>query len=50
MRWRNVGRKTKQGSRFHDQSASEVYVQQIGPEQDRFFDFWESEIAPEFAA
>lgn len=28
----------------------EVYIQQIGPDQDRFFDFWESEIAPEFAA
>jgi hypothetical protein len=28
----------------------EVYIQQIGSEQDRFFDFWESEIAPEFAA
>ncbi|OBI45546.1 LLM class F420-dependent oxidoreductase [Mycobacterium kyorinense] len=28
----------------------EVYLQQIGPDQDRFFDFWESEIAPEFAA
>lgn len=28
----------------------EVYIQQIGSDQDRFFDFWESEIAPEFAA
>jgi G6PDH family F420-dependent oxidoreductase len=35
---------------FIDAGYDEVYVQQIGPEQDRFFDFWESEIAPEFAA
>jgi G6PDH family F420-dependent oxidoreductase len=28
----------------------EVYIQQIGPEQDRFFDFWESEVAPQLAA
>jgi G6PDH family F420-dependent oxidoreductase len=35
---------------FVDAGYDEVYVQQIGPEQDRFFDFWESEIAPEFAA
>lgn len=35
---------------FADAGFDEVYIQQIGPEQDRFFDFWESEIAPEFAA
>jgi hypothetical protein len=35
---------------FTDAGFNEVYVQQIGPRQDRFFDFWESEIAPEFAA
>jgi G6PDH family F420-dependent oxidoreductase len=35
---------------FTEAGFDEVYVQQIGPEQDRFFDFWESEIAPEFAA
>ncbi|MCV7399267.1 TIGR03557 family F420-dependent LLM class oxidoreductase [Mycobacterium fragae] len=35
---------------FLDVGYDEVYIQQIGPEQDRFFDFWESEIAPEFAA
>jgi hypothetical protein len=34
---------------FTDAGYDEVYIQQIGPEQDRFFDFWESEIAPEFA-
>jgi G6PDH family F420-dependent oxidoreductase len=32
---------------FADAGYDEVYIQQIGPEQDRFFDFWESEIAPE---
>ncbi|BBZ14265.1 TIGR03557 family F420-dependent LLM class oxidoreductase [Mycobacterium branderi] len=35
---------------FADAGFDEVYVQQIGPDQDRFFDFWESEIAPELAA
>ncbi|MEZ0362150.1 TIGR03557 family F420-dependent LLM class oxidoreductase [Mycobacterium sp. pUA109] len=35
---------------FTDAGFDEVYVQQIGPDQDRFFDFWESEVAPEFAA
>jgi G6PDH family F420-dependent oxidoreductase len=35
---------------FTEAGFDEVYIQQIGPEQDRFFDFWESEIAPEFAA
>ena len=35
---------------FIDAGYDEVYVQQIGPEHDRFFEFWESEIAPEFAA
>jgi G6PDH family F420-dependent oxidoreductase len=35
---------------FTDAGYDEVYLQQIGPEQDRFFDFWSSEIAPEFAA
>jgi G6PDH family F420-dependent oxidoreductase len=35
---------------FVDAGYDEVYIQQIGPDQDSFFDFWESEIAPEFAA
>ncbi|PQM46855.1 F420-dependent glucose-6-phosphate dehydrogenase 1 [Mycobacterium talmoniae] len=35
---------------FTEAGFDEVYVQQIGPDQDRFFDFWESEVAPEFAA
>lgn len=35
---------------FADAGFDEVYVQQIGPDQDGFFDFWESEIAPELAA
>jgi G6PDH family F420-dependent oxidoreductase len=35
---------------FTDAGFDEVYIQQIGPEQDRFFEFWQSEIAPEFAA
>ena len=35
---------------FADAGYDEVYIQQIGPEQDRLFDFWESEIAPQFAA
>lgn len=33
---------------FIDAGFDEVYIQQIGSEQDRFFEFWESEIAPEF--
>jgi G6PDH family F420-dependent oxidoreductase len=33
---------------FSDAGFDELYVQQIGSDQDRFFDFWESEIAPEF--
>jgi hypothetical protein len=35
---------------FADAGYDEVYIQQIGSDQDRFFDFWESEIAPEVAA
>ncbi|MBO0865840.1 MAG: TIGR03557 family F420-dependent LLM class oxidoreductase [Mycobacterium sp.] len=35
---------------FADAGFDEVYIQQIGADQDRFFDFWESEIAPELAA
>jgi hypothetical protein len=35
---------------YADAGFDEVYVQQIGPDQDRFFDFWASEVAPEFAA
>lgn len=35
---------------FVDAGYDEIYIQQIGSEQDRFFDFWESDIAPEFAA
>jgi hypothetical protein len=35
---------------FTDVGHDEVYIQQIGPDQDKFFDFWESEIAPELAA
>lgn len=35
---------------FVDAGYDEVYVQQIGPEQDRFFEFWAAEIASEFAA
>ncbi|MGO8767332.1 MAG: TIGR03557 family F420-dependent LLM class oxidoreductase [Mycobacterium sp.] len=34
---------------FTEAGFDEVYIQQIGSDQDRFFDFWESEIAPEFA-
>ncbi|SOX52677.1 TIGR03557 family F420-dependent LLM class oxidoreductase [Mycobacterium ahvazicum] len=35
---------------FVDAGYDEVYIQQMGSEQDEFFDFWESEIAPRFAA
>lgn len=35
---------------FADAGFDEVYIGQIGPQQDQFFDFWESEVAPEFAA
>lgn len=33
---------------FADAGYDEVYVQQIGPEQKKFFDFYEREILPEF--
>jgi G6PDH family F420-dependent oxidoreductase len=33
---------------FADAGYDEVYVQQIGPEQKQFFDFYEKEILPEF--
>lgn len=35
---------------FADAGFDEVYVQQIGEDQEQFFAFWESEIAPELAA
>ncbi|MDD7813392.1 TIGR03557 family F420-dependent LLM class oxidoreductase [Mycobacterium sp. CSUR Q5927] len=35
---------------FADAGFDELYVQQIGPDQEQFFAFWESEIAPELAA
>ncbi|BBY22108.1 TIGR03557 family F420-dependent LLM class oxidoreductase [Mycobacterium stomatepiae] len=35
---------------FIDAGYGEVYTQQIGSEKDCFFDFWQSGIAPEFAA
>lgn len=34
---------------FADAGFDEVCIQQIGPNQDSFFDFWESEVAPELA-
>ncbi|OBJ52406.1 LLM class F420-dependent oxidoreductase [Mycobacterium sp. 1423905.2] len=34
---------------FVDAGYDEVYVQQIGPDQERFFEFWASEVAPELA-
>jgi len=33
---------------FADAGYDEVYVQQIGPNQKAFFDFYEKEILPEF--
>ncbi|MDD4867238.1 MAG: TIGR03557 family F420-dependent LLM class oxidoreductase [Mycobacterium sp.] len=35
---------------FADAGFDEVYIQQIGPGQDAFFEVWEARIAPEFAA
>jgi G6PDH family F420-dependent oxidoreductase len=35
---------------YVDAGFDEVYIQQIGSEQDRFFDFWESKVVPEIAA
>jgi len=35
---------------FADAGFDEIYVQQIGADQESFFAFWESEIAPELAA
>jgi hypothetical protein len=40
----------RQAVRAEAADFDEVYIQQIGPEQDRFFEFGESEIVPEFAA
>ncbi|WP_454561492.1 TIGR03557 family F420-dependent LLM class oxidoreductase [Mycobacterium haemophilum] len=34
---------------FFDAGFDEVYIQQIGSGQGRFFDFWESEVVPEIA-
>ncbi|AKN16751.1 luciferase-like protein [Mycobacterium haemophilum DSM 44634] len=34
---------------FSDAGFDEVYIQQIGSGQGRFFDFWESEVVPEIA-
>ncbi len=36
--------------KFTDAGFDEVYVQQIGPDQDAFFDFWEAEVTPELTA
>jgi hypothetical protein len=33
--------------RFLDAGFDEVYVQQIGPEQDQFFDAWSEAVLPE---
>ncbi len=35
---------------FTDAGFDEVYIQQIGPDQDAFFEFWEAKVAPELAA
>jgi hypothetical protein len=35
-------------SQYIDAGYDEVYVQQIGPNQREFFDFYEKEILPEF--
>jgi G6PDH family F420-dependent oxidoreductase len=35
---------------YSDAGFDEVYIQQIGSGQDRFFDFWESQVVPEIAA
>ncbi|BBZ37976.1 TIGR03557 family F420-dependent LLM class oxidoreductase [Mycobacterium conspicuum] len=35
---------------FSEAGFDEVYIQQIGPSQDGFFDFWESKVVPEIAA
>lgn len=37
-------------SAFVDAGYDEICILQIGPEQDEFFDFWQSEMAPEFAS
>jgi hypothetical protein len=34
--------------RYADAGYDEVYVQQIGPDQEAFFRFYEKEILPEF--
>ena len=33
---------------FADAGVDELYVQQIGPDQDAFFDTWAKEILPRF--
>jgi hypothetical protein len=34
---------------FADAGVDELFVQQIGPEQDAFFDTWAAEVLPRFA-
>ncbi|SDZ34941.1 F420-dependent oxidoreductase, G6PDH family [Amycolatopsis xylanica] len=42
----DVGRSIEQLGKFADAGFDEVYVQQIGSEQDRFFEVWEKEVLP----
>ena len=35
--------------RYADAGVDELFVQQIGPEQDAFFDAWAREVLPRFA-
>jgi hypothetical protein len=34
---------------YRDAGVDELFVQQIGPEQDAFFDTWAREVPPRFA-
>ena len=36
-------------TQYRDAGVDELFVQQIGPEQDAFFDTWAREVLPRFA-
>lgn len=46
----DVGRFTTAIGEFTKAGFDEIYLRQIGHDQDRFFDFWTSSLAPELDA
>ena len=46
MRARTSTRTSRRSRQYVDAGFDELYVQQIGPDQDGFFEFWTEELAP----